>query len=72
MSKILEIDLQKIIPSKSNPRTHFDGEALSELTASIQEHGVLQPITVRLYDEAVAGGATDLLGPDWCRNSRLH
>lgn len=60
MSKILEIDLQKIIPSKSNPRTHFDGEALSELTASIQEHGVLQPITVRLYDEAVAGGATDI------------
>ncbi len=29
------------------PRTHFEKEALVELTNSIKEHGVIQPITIR-------------------------
>lgn len=30
-----------------NPRTKFEKEALNELANSIQEHGIIQPITVR-------------------------
>jgi ParB/RepB/Spo0J family partition protein len=36
-----------IVASKTNPRKHFDKEALQELAESIGKHGVLQPILVR-------------------------
>ncbi len=39
---ILEIE-----PNADQPRKRFDDEAMAELTASIAEHGVLQPILVR-------------------------
>jgi len=29
------------------PRTHFDADALKELSESIKQHGIIQPITVR-------------------------
>ena len=39
--------LADIAPMSSQPRKNFDEEALSALTKSIMEHGVLQPIIVR-------------------------
>ncbi|MDR2648034.1 MAG: ParB/RepB/Spo0J family partition protein [Oscillospiraceae bacterium] len=36
-----------IEPNRSQPRRDFDEEALAQLSASIAEHGVLQPIVVR-------------------------
>lgn len=36
-----------IVRSKTNPRTHFDADYLKDLGASIQAHGILQPILVR-------------------------
>lgn len=39
--------LEKIAPSKTNPRKHFDQADLEELAASILEKGVIQPIVVR-------------------------
>lgn len=39
--------LADIEPMSSQPRKNFDEEALSALTKSIMEHGVLQPIIVR-------------------------
>jgi ParB/RepB/Spo0J family partition protein len=41
------IPLPDIIRSKSNPRKTFDAAKLTELAASVKEHGVLQPILVR-------------------------
>jgi ParB/RepB/Spo0J family partition protein len=41
------IALDRIEPSPDQPRTYFDETALGELSASIREHGVLQPILVR-------------------------
>lgn len=41
------LPLSEIEPDKEQPRKKFDDEALSELSASIAEHGVLQPIVVR-------------------------
>jgi ParB/RepB/Spo0J family partition protein len=43
----VSIALPDIIRSKSNPRKTFDAAKLTELAASIKEHGVLQPILVR-------------------------
>jgi ParB family chromosome partitioning protein len=45
--------LEKIVPRKGQPRTHFDPVALEELAQSIREHGLLEPILVR----RVASGA---------------
>src|SRR5919197_4539248 len=41
------IPVDNITPNPEQPRIAFDEESLSELSASIQEHGVLQPILVR-------------------------
>jgi len=41
------IDLIEIEPNSSQPRKVFTEEALQELTASIEKHGILQPLAVR-------------------------
>jgi ParB family chromosome partitioning protein len=41
------IALDRIEPNPTQPRTIFDESALEELSNSIREHGVLQPILVR-------------------------
>ncbi|MEZ5977501.1 MAG: ParB/RepB/Spo0J family partition protein [Planctomycetota bacterium] len=42
-----EIALDEIRPNPFQPRSVFDPEGLQELRASIQNHGVLQPIVLR-------------------------
>jgi len=42
-----EIELSKIEANPFQPRTKFDEEALAELSASIKEIGLIQPITLR-------------------------
>ncbi|MEX0737523.1 MAG: ParB/RepB/Spo0J family partition protein [Bacteroidota bacterium] len=41
------IDVDRIRPNPFQPRTEFDAASLAELTRSIVEKGVIQPITVR-------------------------
>ena len=50
MGIIASIDIAKIQPNPFQPRTDFDQESLAELTRSIQEKGIIQPITVRRVD----------------------
>ncbi|MTK53476.1 ParB/RepB/Spo0J family partition protein [Paludibacter sp.] len=50
-SSINEIAISKIHPNPHQPRTFFDEEALAELSASIKEIGIIQPITLREIDE---------------------
>lgn len=45
------IDLQRIRPSNTNPRKHFDEDYIGELSDSIRTKGILQPLLAR---------------PDWC------
>ena len=44
---IAEIDINLIETNPFQPRTEFDETALKELTQSIKEQGVVQPVTVR-------------------------
>ena len=46
-SAVNEIPLNNISVNPFQPRTHFDENALNELVASVAEHGIIQPITVR-------------------------
>jgi ParB family chromosome partitioning protein len=59
MSSIVDLDINKIIPNKNQPRRNFDDKALEELSISIKSYGIIQPITVRkIYDdiyEIIAG-----------------
>jgi ParB family chromosome partitioning protein len=52
------LPLKKIKPNKGQPRKNFDADELAELTDSIKQNGVLQPILVRKkgsFYEIVAG-----------------
>jgi ParB family chromosome partitioning protein len=42
-----EIPLHRISSNPFQPRTSFDEESLNELVMSVEEHGIIQPITVR-------------------------
>ena len=54
----LQIGIEKIVPSKTNPRKNFDDAQMKELEGSIQEKGIISPILVRALGdkfEIVAG-----------------
>ena len=44
---ISEVDVNAVAPNPYQPRQHFDEVALKELSESIGELGIIQPITVR-------------------------
>lgn len=50
-SSINEIELDKIQPNPDQPRRAFDEEALAELSVSIKQLGVIQPIALRKIAE---------------------
>ena len=46
-----KISISSIIPNKNQPRKIFEKEALYELTNSIKERGIIQPLIVRKSDD---------------------
>lgn len=46
-SYFAELPLDHVTPNSRQPRTNFDEDELEELTASVAEFGVLQPVVVR-------------------------
>ena len=42
-----ELSVSDLVPNKYQPRKIFDEENLKDLTNSVQERGILQPIIVR-------------------------
>lgn len=54
----VKVKVSKIEPNKEQPRKNFDEDALIELSESIKQHGMLQPILVQErngYYEIIAG-----------------
>ena len=45
--RIVYLPIGQIRPNPSQPRRIFDPEGLRELAASIEQYGILQPLTVR-------------------------
>lgn len=54
-SLVLMTPLEQLAPSPTNPRKQFDKGRLEELAASMQTHGVLQPLVVRPRPNGHAG-----------------
>lgn len=58
METIQEINIDEIVVNNKQPRKDFDEEKLEELAASMEQHGVLQPVILRKVGrgyELVAG-----------------
>ena len=63
-----ELRLSQIVPNREQPRKNFDDVALRELSESIKEHGVIQPLLVRPLDD---GSYQIVAGERRWRASRL-
>ncbi len=50
-NQITQIDIDKVIPNIYQPRKYFNEQAIEELSQSILEHGIIQPLTVRIRGE---------------------
>jgi ParB family chromosome partitioning protein len=48
---VLRVPVQNIRPNPHQPRKEFNEERLKQLADSIQDHGLIQPITVRYIGE---------------------
>lgn len=66
--RVEQLPLREIEPDPGQPRKTFDDAALSELAASIAEHGLLQPIAVR---PRPTGGYVIIAGERRWRAARL-
>ena len=49
--EIMNIRIDSIFPNEYQPRKFFKEEALEELSQSIKEYGIIQPLTVRRVGE---------------------
>ncbi|MCX8128977.1 MAG: ParB/RepB/Spo0J family partition protein [Clostridia bacterium] len=50
-SGILELKINDIEPNVNQPRKHFNDEKLTQLSESIKQHGIMQPIIVKKEQE---------------------
>ena len=46
-SGVLQVHIEDIIPNRFQPRLNFDEQGLKELSDSIREHGIIQPLVLR-------------------------
>lgn len=44
--RVHSIAIEKVAPNPEQPRKHFDEESLKELSTSIKNHGIVQPLVV--------------------------
>ena len=49
-----KLGISEIIPNKYQPRKNFDEESLNDLTNSIRERGIIQPIIVRKSEDQIS------------------
>ena len=66
---VLQVPVERIVPNPQQPRLEMNEDDLQELAASIQEHGILQPLVVSRTD--AAGEYTLLAGERRLRAARL-
>lgn len=55
-SSIFWIEIDKIVPNPYQPRREFDQDRLNELSASIRQYGVLQPLVVSRQETMLEDG----------------
>jgi len=68
---LLEIPLDRISESKTNPRTYFDDKVLGELADDIRRRGVIEPVLVRPLKNGKEGTYELVFGARRYRASKL-
>ena len=53
---VFHIETDKIVPNPNQPRRHFDEASLKDLSYSIREFGILQPLVVTRIKKETSGG----------------
>lgn len=56
--RVVDLDINDVLPNRFQPRVKFNEDAIIELSESIREHGIIQPIIVRTIGdkyEIIAG-----------------
>lgn len=51
-NEVIYVNVDAIIPNTYQPRKYFDEEALKELSQSIAQNGIIQPLTIRKCGES--------------------
>jgi ParB family chromosome partitioning protein len=69
-AQLREVAVTDVVPNPRQPRQVFDDEALDELTHSVREFGLLQPIVVRERDGDSGGGYELIMGERRLRAAR--
>jgi len=54
VSSEIKLKIDEIEPNRTQPRKHFDEDALEELSESIKQFGILQPLLVQRVDDYYA------------------
>ena len=57
-SKLMEIDINEIVPNEDQPRKNFDKDELYDLSQSIEKYGIIQPLLLKRKNdkyEIIAG-----------------
>jgi ParB family chromosome partitioning protein len=67
-NRVFYVPVTDIRPNPAQPRTYFSPEGLQELSASIRQHGILQPLSVR---RRPAGGFELISGERRLRAARM-
>jgi ParB family chromosome partitioning protein len=52
---VRRLPVDALVPNRQNPRRDFDSDQLEELTSSIREKGIMQPLLVRPSGDGEAG-----------------
>ena len=50
-AQVREIDMKKIYPISSQPRTVFNEDKIEELALSVKNHGLIQPIILKEFED---------------------
>ncbi|MEM9277533.1 MAG: ParB/RepB/Spo0J family partition protein [Pseudomonadota bacterium] len=72
-----DVPIEQIRANPNNPRKHFSDSELEDLTSSIKEHGIVQPILVRpIRGEDLGGAQFEIIAGErrWraAQRARLH
>lgn len=57
-SRLMEIDINEIVPNEDQPRKNFDKDELYDLSQSIEKYGIIQPLLLKRKNdkyEIIAG-----------------